>query len=265
MRKAQQYRGESLRRIQQFLDAHVDVFGQLNASDARKELDAAVSQLSASVNIQLSRERAVRGTMRLQESLERDLRDHHVIPVVNFARGRLATAPNVGALTPSTRSLKGARLVNAARAMAEAAKPYADQFTAASFPLEFMAQLLAAADAVEASIDARGRQRAERINGTAAVETQLKAGRSAALMLEGAVGRLVPRSSALYAEWRGIRRLFRPGSRKDAVVPPAQVPAGIANGAASPAGKPSDVPPPAVKPSDARPEGDGKSDVAVAA
>jgi len=217
MRSKQRYRGESLRRIPQFLDAHPEVFAAVNASDARKQLDAANGQLRSVVDVQGARLREVRGEKQRQVALERDLRERYMAPVATFALGRLAGVENFAALTPSATRFRGARLVQAARAMATAAIPYADAFAAAGFPAEFLDQLTAAADAVQSSIESRARASAERVKATAAVEETLKAGRCAALMLEGAISRLVPRRSSLYAEWRSVKRVFNPGSRKQRV------------------------------------------------
>jgi hypothetical protein len=214
MQAGQRYRGEALRRIQQFLDAYSDVFGALNASDARKQLDEAVAQLGPAVDVQGARVRDTRGEKEHQVELERELREHHMVPVARFALGRLASVPQIGALTPSATRFRGARLVAAARAMATAAIPHAAEFAAASFPADFLQQLTAAADAVQASIEARSRKVVERQNATKAVANILRQGRSAALMLEGAVDRLVPRRSSLHAEWRAVKRVFDRGSRK---------------------------------------------------
>ena len=207
MDKQQQYRGEALRRAQQFLDAHADVFGAVNASDARKQLDAALAKLDSAVDLQLARDREARGEKHHTEVLERDLRDRHMMPVVKFALGKLAGTPNIKALTPSASQLKGARLADAARAMAVAATSHAALFKAAAFPADFAQQLTAAADAVQGSIDARRRKVADRRNATSAVEAALKDGRAAALQLEGAVGRLVPRHTPLHDEWLAVKRV----------------------------------------------------------
>jgi hypothetical protein len=109
--------------------------------------------------------------------------------------------------------------------MAEAATPLAEKFAAANFPADFIGQLSAAADALQNSIETRGRLHAERLNAGATIRTQLELGTSAALMVESAVARLVPRSSPLYAEWRSIKRVFRAAQKArksaDGEVPPA--------------------------------------------
>jgi hypothetical protein len=225
MEKVQQYRGEAYRRVPQFLDAHPDVFGAVIASEARKQLDAALTKLDSAVDIQGARSREARGEKNNQDVLERNLRDHHMVPVVKFALGKLAGTPNIKALTPSASQLKGARLADAARAMAVAAAPYTALFTAATFPADFAQQLTDAANAIQASIDARRRKIADRKNATSTVEESLKEARSAALQLEGVVGHLVPRGTPLHDEWESVKRVVAIAVRPTPAVTPAPLPA----------------------------------------
>ena len=213
MQKQQRYRGESLRRMQLVLDAHGDVVGAVNSSDARRQLDSAVARLGSTVSVQGARVREGRGEKQNQGTLEADLRQRHMLPVTKVARGKLATVPNIAALTPSASKLRGASLVKAAQAMAAAATPYASTFAAASLPADVAQRLTAAAAAVQASIDVRGRKKADRLQATAAIEDAIREGRAAALTIEGAVDHLIPRSSPLYSEWFGIKRIQTANSR----------------------------------------------------
>ena len=224
MEKVQQYRGEALRRVPQYLDAHPVVFGAVNASDTRKELDAALTKLDSAVDIQGARNREAKGEKNNQDVLERNLRDLHMMPVVRFALGKLAGTPNIAALTPSAGKLKGARLADAARAMAVAAEPYTALFTAATFPADFAQQLTDAANAIQASIDARRRKIADRKNATSSIEESLKVARSAALQVEAVVGRLVPRGTPLHDEWMSVKRVVDIASRPKAAVTPVPLP-----------------------------------------
>jgi hypothetical protein len=214
MNKAQQYRGEAFRRGQHFLDAHSDVFASVNSSSARTRLDEAITKLDSAVNVQLVRGREVRGEMQRQEVLESELRDRHMTPVTLFARGQLAGVPNFAALTPSAGNLKAGRLVTAALAMAEAAKPLAAQFTAAAFPESFIQELTDAAKALQGAIDLRRRKLADRGNAGSTVEKALKEARSAFYMVAATVSRIVPRDTPLYDEWLAVRRVVGIGVRR---------------------------------------------------
>jgi hypothetical protein len=212
MKKTQRYRGEAFRRAQQFLDAHPESFGAINSSEPRKKLDAALTRLDAVVDTQLARVRDARGEYQRQRGLERDLRDRQMMPISKFARGQLGGTPNFAALTPSGAALRGARLVDAARAMAVAAQPHAAVFTAATFPANFVQQLTDAANTVQASIDTRRRKEADRVGATAGVEAALKDARAAALMVEGMVRRVLVRGTPLFHEWSVVRRVVIAGS-----------------------------------------------------
>jgi hypothetical protein len=214
MKKTQQYRGEAFRRGQHFLDAHSDVFAAVNSSSARTQLDEALTKYDTAVNVQLVRGRDVRGEMQNQQVLERDLRDRHMTPVTLFARGQLAGVPNFAALTPSAAHLKAGRLVTAALAMAEAAKPLAAQFTAAAFPESFIQELTDAAKALQGAIDLRRRKVADRGNAGSAVEKSLGEARNAFYMIAATVSRIVPRDTPLYGEWLAVRRVVGIGARR---------------------------------------------------
>ena len=236
MQKTQRYRGESLRRMQLFLDAHGDVVGTVNSSDARRQLDSALARLGTTVSVQGARVREARGEKQKQGTLEADLRQRLMLPAAKVARGKLATVPNIAALTPSANKLRGASLVKAAHAMAAAAAPYASAFAAASLPADFLSKLTVAADAVQASIEARGRKAADRLQATAAVEEALREGRAGALTIEAAVDHLIPRSSPLYTEWLGIKRI-QTANRRSAAPAPSAPPAATAD----PVGNPPQV------------------------
>ena len=235
MDKQQRYRGEAFRREQQYLDAHPDVFGEINSSDPRKQLDAALSKLETAKDLQSARGRDAKGEKHRQQVLERDLRDHHMNPVAQFALGKLAGTPNIKALTPTASKFKGARLADSARAMAVAAVPHAALYTAAGFPADFTQQLTAAANAVQASIDVRRRKIADRKNAGSTIEEALQEARSSALMLSGLVGRTVRRGTPLHDEWSSVKRIVNIAVRANpGVVAPAANP-----GAVPPAANPN--------------------------
>lgn len=121
--------------------------------------------------------------------------------------------PEFAALTPSANNLSGARLADAALAMAAAAQPCAKQYSAAAFPPNFVQQLTDAANAVRASIDTRRRKIADRAGATAEVEATLKEARAAALMVGAAVSRIVVRGTPLFHEWTVVRRIVATATR----------------------------------------------------
>jgi hypothetical protein len=230
MNQQQMYRVQSLRRSQQFLDDHSGFFGAMNASSARRRLDSAVSRLDTLVVEQGTRSRESRGETNRRRALEHDLRVWHVAPIREFARARLAGVPNFAALTPSTRRLEGERLAQSARALADAAEPYAADFTEASFPADFLAQMRAVASAITGSIDERSAKRGQGAGATQGVKAAIEEGRAALAALNAVVRRQLRDDESLLAEWRSAWRVtLKPGrptarSSADQVVGTTQAP-----------------------------------------
>jgi len=154
-------------------------------------------------------------------------------PIAKFARAELSGVPNFAALTPAVRNLEGDRLVIAARELARAAAPYATQLEAGHFPADCLAQLGAAADAVEASIKARSAQTLQRVNATQDVETAVNRGRAIVMRLDARISRLIAHDPALVEEWRVAKRVVKkPGvPRGSAAKSGASAPAKEANAA----------------------------------
>lgn len=207
MNQQQLYRVQSLRRSQQFLDDHSDLFGAVNASSARRTLDAAVSQLDTMVVEQGTRSRESRGETNRRWTLEHDLRVWHVAPIREFARARLAGAPDFAALTPSTRRLEGERLAQSALALADATEPHAAEFAEASFPPDFLVQMRAVANAIRQSIDDRSAKRGQGAGATQGVKAAIREGRAALAALNAVVRRQLRDNEPLLAEWRSAWRV----------------------------------------------------------
>lgn len=212
MNQQQLYLGQSLRRSQQFLDDHSAVFGAVNSSSAKRQLDGAVRRLDLMVVEQDTRSRESRGETNRRWPLERELRLWHIAPVREFARARLRDVPNYAALTLSTRRLEGERLAQAARALADAAAPYSAAFTEAQFPSDFLEQLRAVASAITRSIDERSVKRGQGAGATQGVKAALADGRAALAALAAVVKRHLRDDESLLAEWRSACRVtHKPG------------------------------------------------------
>lgn len=212
MQQFQQLEFDSLTRVQEFLGAHTDVVGILSTSDARKQLDGAVTQLHDAITIQLTRDRESRAATALRVQQEDDLRQGHMRPIAEFAREKLKGAPDFTALTPSATRLKGARLVQAARAMAAAAQAHLDGLTAAHFPADVITQLATSANAVQSSLDARVPIDRQASEATKNIKAAIAAGRSAVRLISPIVKRAVRGNTALEESWRGARRVkAKPG------------------------------------------------------
>ena len=157
MRAEQTRKFDMLRRVQQFLDGSAANLGTVNATAARTELDALVAEMGVSESAQATSTLNARSQTAAQAVLRRHLVDHHMRPVATIAAAHLRTVPGFKALQLPRRDVKVAVLVQDAIAMAEAARAHQEVFVQNGCPEHFADALLAAAAAVRASIDARGR------------------------------------------------------------------------------------------------------------
>ena len=147
---------DMLRRVQQFLDGSAAALGAVNATAARKELDALVAEMGVSESAQATSALNAKSHTAAQAALRRDLVNHHMRPIATIAAAHLRTVPGFKALQLPRRDVKVAVLVQDATAMAEAARANQAVFVKNGRSEHFADALLAAAAAVRASIDARG-------------------------------------------------------------------------------------------------------------
>jgi hypothetical protein len=114
---------------------------------------------------------------RKQTLRQAQLRDH----LAKIARIAKADLPSVPELQP-LRMPKGKptveKLAAAATGMADTAKPHADVFIAAGLPTDFIAQLVAATDAMTSAISERTSNRGRRSGATVGLKQKLSAGRN---------------------------------------------------------------------------------------
>jgi len=207
MEQKQQRVLDSLRRVQDFLDAHAGILGALRTSAGGKQLADAIVALTSHTDIQGATELALSGQMSHQRAVTSDLRESHMMPIATFARAKLRGVPDFAALTKSGAGLQPKPLVRAARAMATAAAPPADAFTAAGFPADTVQQLSAAADALDQAIVDRANAQVQRVAATKGISQELKNGREAMEMLNAVVSKQLVKNASLLAGWRAAKRV----------------------------------------------------------
>ncbi len=133
-------------------------------------------------------------------------------PIASFARGKLKGVPNFAALTKAGARVQGRRLVSEARAMVTAATPQTDALTKGGFPSDTVAQLGAAADALDQAISDRANAKVSRVTATQGLQQALSQGRDAVHMLDGGVRKLLVGNKTLIAGWVSAkRRNIKPG------------------------------------------------------
>jgi hypothetical protein len=203
------------RRIQTFLDANDSLFGSINKSATRAELDTVVTALGNDSGMQATGRTTARGESANQRTLRLALRLNHMRPIASIAKLRLHTVPNFAALTLPSPHLTGKSLVAHATGMGGAAQPYEQVFVDGGLPGDFLARLSAATAAVEASLVTRATARGQQSQAMGSLKQLETRGRRVFRALNDLV---VPTLSAdvahsgLLAEWASARRVaLKPG------------------------------------------------------
>lgn len=240
MNQKQQRKLDSLLRVRDFLDANADHVGALKDSEGRKQLDDAVNTLATHGSDQAATDLAMAGQISRQRALAIELRASHMQPIATFARAKLRGVPDFAALVKSGLDLQPKQLVRAARAMATAAAPQADALTRAGFPADTIAQLGAAASALENAITERANAKVRRVGSTKGIHEELLKGREAVAMLNAVVSKQFVGDKPFLAAWRAAYRVTsKPGSARVPTSIDVSAPAPVAPATTSVVGDPA--------------------------
>lgn len=207
MHRLQRNQADSLHRVRGYLDDHAKLLGAVNGTPARRQLDAAVLTVDDAGRLQNANVRNMRGETGTQRSLERALRETHLVPIGKFARAHLKQKPEIKALAPRLKNLGAQRLVRMARVVAISGAPFREVFVAASYPAGFLEDAAAAADALDASLARRSLHRSDRVLATARIAEAIASGRNAVAMLDPVVGRIIAGNAGLVKGWRHAKRI----------------------------------------------------------
>ncbi len=199
----------TLRAIQGFLDQHNTLLAEVNASGARKSLDALVQQLVTQSVDQHSGRTASRGETALQASLRNDLRLFHMKPIANVARARLRDVPEMTAFRLPRAVTSSRQLVQIAAGMADAAAKHSTTFVEGGLPQDFIARLTASADALNQSLDTRAKSDGRSVGATTALDGLERPARAAIRVLDSLVLPFIVGNDRLLGEWRAAKRIHR--------------------------------------------------------
>jgi hypothetical protein len=206
---------QSLRSVEAFLDQHADVLGNVVQSGARQKLADAIAALSTHVSGQAGSGLASRGATQRHYAIRRVLIRDHMAPVARIAAADLPRTPELVPLRMPAQNLPAEKLAAAAYGMADAARPFSDVFTTAGLPADFVEQLVAAADAMTASLDQRAQNRSTQRGATTGLRASLSAGRRIVHVLDAFVRTALKDDPALLSAWNGAKRVR--------VIPPTPV------------------------------------------
>ena len=206
--KARQIRQfDMLRRVQQFLDDFAVKLFAAYAAAARQALDQLVADMRANEAEQASNTLNAKSQTAAQAVLRDKLVKDHMRPVALIAAAHLRDVPEFTALQVPKVGVKAAVLVQNANAMAEAAKPYQQVFVGNGRPETFVDDLVAAATAVRASIDARGNSIRDKAAARQALETTATRAHAVLRFLDAQVKSAAAGDSKILAAWKSAKRI----------------------------------------------------------
>ena len=133
-------------------------------------------------------------------------------PIAKVARALRGTVPGIGVLSLPRGNVQTAAVITAATAMAQKGEIYKDVLVESGLPADFVAQLMAAAAALKASLDGRGLARASRVAATRGVGSELALGRRVVAILDAVVTRQIRSEPAKVAEWEQLKRVTVKGT-----------------------------------------------------
>src|SRR5262249_34081965 len=152
---------------------HADKLDGVVKTGARQRLAGAIATLEGHASGQTGSNLAAKGATKKKGQLRRALIRDHMAPIARIAKADL---PDTAQLQP-LRLPKGKptveKLAADAKGMAETAELFADIFTSAGLPADFIAQLRAAADALTGTVVARIASRGSRRQATSGLKTNL--------------------------------------------------------------------------------------------
>ena len=223
---AQQIRKfDMLRRVQQFLDEFAAKLFGATAPAARQALDQLVEDMRVNEAEQASNTLNAKSQTAAQAVLRQKLVQDHMRPVALIAAAHLRDVPEFKALQVPKVDVKAAVLVQDANAMAEAAKPYQKVFVGNGRPATFVDDLVAAAAAVRASIDARGKSIATKAAARDGLKATATRAHSVLRFLDAQVKSAAADDAKTLAAWSSAKRIGRGKVVPiEATIPPSTTP-----------------------------------------
>ncbi len=236
---------ESLRSVEQFLDANADKLATVVNTGARQRLTAAIAALSTHVSEQTGSNLAAQGATQKKEALRQSLLRDHMAPIARIAAADIPNLPELSPLRMPRGKPTAEKLAGFAYGMGAAATPFTDTFTTAGLPADFIAQLNAAADAVVGVVANRTNSRGKRRGATDGLKAKLTEGRKVVHILDALVRSALKDDPALLGNWNLVKRVTKTAPNRVAS-PPAATPSPAPPPA--PATTPSPAPTPAPAP-----------------
>jgi hypothetical protein len=197
----------SFQRVQEFLTQHPVADAPESLGDQAAELNDAVARLLSESVDQEAGVRFARAHTESERKLRETLYVSHMQPISRIAR-EVFGASGMDRKFWLPRSIKANQpLIASAGAMAEASETHKDVLLRHGLAQDFIAQLKAAASALDAARNAKVQSGRRRTTATATVKTQLKRGRKAVRLLDAILRPRFAADPQLMAAWESAKRV----------------------------------------------------------
>ena len=157
--------------------------------------------------------------MAAKKALRKVLVEHHMRPIAKTARALSPDVPAISELQMPKHELGSQRLVNAARAMRDAAAPHGDVFIQHGQAPDFLDELGNAAKALEDAVVARKEANRRLVGATEGVQAAVQLGRRAVQLIDAVVRPALLDNPTLLAEWKNAKRVGKKTGRPRASKP----------------------------------------------
>ena len=198
---------EAYQRVQAFLEEH-PLPPPATYAAPKDLLDDVVARLTTHSNEQTTGGRLLKAQDQRQRALARVLREQHLRPIAIIASAVLRDVPGIDKATRMPAAmLTTTKLLAEAAAFRQAAAPYAEVFIRNGRPVDFLAQLDAAAADLHQAQVAKAKNQRQKVGARAGIQEQIVRGRQAVDMLSAIVTTSFAGNKDVLAKWRNSKRL----------------------------------------------------------
>ena len=198
---------EAYQRVQAFLVAN-PAPAPVTYGDSEQILDDVIAKLTGHASTQRSGLRLSQAEQRRQKSLMRKLREQHLRPIVAIGKSAIGEMPGIErALKMPSADYGVVKLLADASAIAEAVAKYQPVFVKQGRPADFLVQLKAAIDELQATTTGRATLVGRRVGARAGIAEEVRRGRKAVEVLDSIVRAVFAESDVVLARWQVAKRL----------------------------------------------------------
>lgn len=185
-----------------------------HADVGRAAFDLVTSRLAALAERQDTHRTRATGERANERQLARALRRQHMRPIVKVARAMVPEAAQLAAVSLPRMKSNSTDLTLRARALADAVEPHTPLMHEGGLPLDFVARLNTAADALDDAVRQKGTHQKGRIGTTDGIYQMVTEARRRVAVMDALVRAQLSEEEPLVTEWQSVVRSIRGAVRR---------------------------------------------------